>query len=115
MEIIEKFTNNIAVLTVKSSIISEVHAHQIQEKMQNLLGRNIKYIVLNLGEVIYMSSLGIGVLVASMTTLRKIGGDLRLVCLSKSVQNSFTITRLALVFRTYETAEEAVASFKSEM
>jgi len=68
-------------------------------------------IVLDLSGVTRIDSHGIGTMVGLWATARKNGGDLKLAALSNSVQDSFTIARLVSLFSTFETAEQAAASF----
>ena len=112
MVITEKITDHIVVLTLRSSVVSEPTIHEIRKKIQSLVDRKMKFVVLNMAEVTYVSSLGLGILVSALTSLRRIGGDLHLVCLTTSVQNSFVITQLTQVFQTFETVSDALASFK---
>jgi len=56
----------------------------------------------------------LGVLTASLTTLRNEGGDLRLPGVTKKIESILMVTRLASIFRTIETVDRAVASFKTQ-
>jgi anti-sigma B factor antagonist len=75
------------------------------------LGRGAKKIVLNLGEVSYIDSSGLGELVSSYTTASNQGGKVKLLNLQKKVQDLLQITKLYTVFDTYENEADAVLSF----
>ena len=111
MEITEKIIDQVAVLTLKGSVVAEPTIHEIRDMIHALIGRERKFVILNMEEVTYMNSMGLGMLVAALTTLRRIGGDLKLVCLTANVKNSFVITQLTQVFQIFETEKEALASF----
>lgn len=68
-------------------------------------------IVLDLGDVTYIDSSGLGTLVGLYTSARKAGGNIRLARLNSRVIELLQITRLVTVFETYDTAEKAAAAF----
>jgi anti-sigma B factor antagonist len=59
-----------------------------------------------------MNSVSLGVLIAGHSNYAKRGAQLKLCAVDKKIQNIFVVTRLSLVFETYETEEEAIKSFK---
>lgn len=69
-------------------------------------------VVVDLARVQLMNSSGLGMLVSALTSLRNAGGDLRLAAVSERIQSLFVITRLASVFKSYPTVDEAVTSFE---
>ena len=75
-------------------------------------GASSKSVVVDLGRVALVNSSGLGQLVAAVTTLRGMGGDLRLASVSERVENLFVITRLSSVFKRFPSADAAVASFE---
>ncbi len=70
-----------------------------------------KKIVLNLAEVIYIDSSGVGELVSTYTTVANHGGQLKLLCLTKKVREVLAITKLLTVFQSYDNEPATVASF----
>jgi anti-sigma B factor antagonist len=68
-------------------------------------------IVLNLADVNYIDSPGVGELVHSYTTVADHGGQLRLLCLTKKVQEVLAITKLLTVFQAYDNETATIASF----
>jgi anti-sigma B factor antagonist len=113
MQIKEKIDNNIAVLTFKGDLLGEPDTTTIREKIKSLVNDDVKHVIVDLGGVNYMNSSGLGTLIASLTTMRAAGGELRLARIGEKVQNLFIITQLVKVFDTYETVERALASFKA--
>jgi anti-sigma B factor antagonist len=114
MTIKEKITNDVAVLSLKGDLVSEVDTSKIKEKIHSLASDNIKNVIMDLGGVQFINSSGLGTLISALTTIKNAGGDLRLAGLGERVENLFVITKLVKVFDTYETVDRAVSSFTSK-
>ena len=84
----------------------------LKDKMQSLLQQGRKNVLLNLGEVSYVDSAGLGQIVQSYATIMKNGGSLKLLNVTKRIKDLLSITKLLTVFETYEAEGEAVNSFK---
>jgi anti-sigma B factor antagonist len=84
----------------------------VRNLISDLLGKGNKKILLNLGEVDYIDSSGIGVLVSSFSTVRSQGGELKLVNLSKRIRDLLQITKLYNLFDVKDDEAAAVASFR---
>ena len=83
----------------------------LRDSIREALSGTRKNIVLNLGEVSYIDSSGLGQLIGSYATVRERGGQLKLVNLQKKVVDLMQITKLLTVFETYNTEAAALASF----
>ncbi|HKW18810.1 MAG TPA: STAS domain-containing protein [Terriglobales bacterium] len=83
----------------------------LREMVENVAESGKKNIVLNLGEVTYMDSSGLGELVKTHTTIRNIEGEVKLVNLSKRVAELLQMTKLSSVFDIYEDEASAIGSF----
>ena len=83
----------------------------LREMVGNLTESGKKNIVLNLGEVTYMDSSGLGELVKTHTTIRNLQGEVKLVNLSKRVEELLQMTKLSSVFDIYEDEASAIGSF----
>jgi anti-sigma B factor antagonist len=84
---------------------------QLRDAVRDLLAKGSKQILLNLGEVTYIDSSGIGELVSAYTTVKNQGGELKLLNLTKKVHDLLQITKLYTVFDVKEDEASAVASF----
>ena len=84
---------------------------QLRDEVRDLLSKGSKQILLNLGDVTYIDSSGIGELVSAFTTVRNQGGDLKLLNLTKKVHDLLQITKLYTVFDVKDDEASAVASF----
>jgi anti-sigma B factor antagonist len=72
-----------------------------------------KQIVLDLGGVTYIDSIGLGVLVGLLISAQKAGGDIKLANLKPHLIDVLGVTKLMTVFETFERAEDAVRSFNA--
>lgn len=87
-------------------------ASAFRDRIRELASGGSKKILLNLAEVTYIDSSGIGELVSGFTTVTNGGGQLKLVGLSKRVKDLLQITKLYTVFDVYDDEAAAVGSFK---
>jgi anti-sigma B factor antagonist len=86
-------------------------ASAFRDAIRELVAKGNKKVLLNLGEVSYIDSSGIGELVSGFTTVTNSGGQLKLVGLSKRVKDLLQITKLYTVFEAFDDETEAVRSF----
>ena len=84
----------------------------LKDVVRELLSKGQKKILLNLGDVNYIDSSGIGELVSAFTTVRNQGGELKLLNLTKKVHDLLQITKLCTVFDVKDDEAAAISSFK---
>lgn len=114
MDIKERVVNGVSVLDLSGKIVLGEGDGQIRDRIKDLLADGQKKILLNLAEVNYIDSAGLGALISSYTTTkRQQGGNLKLVNLTKRIQDLLAITKLITVFETYDNEDEAIASFSN--
>lgn len=113
MDIKERVVDGVSVLDLSGKIVLGEGDGQVRERIKDLLSDGQKKILLNLGDVNYIDSAGLGALIGSYTTTRREGGSLKLVNLTKRIQDLLAITKLITVFETYETEAEAIESFSA--
>ena len=83
----------------------------LRDTIKDLLGKGQKKILLNLGDVSYIDSSGIGELVSAFTTVKNGGGELKLLNLTKKVHDLLQITKLYTVFDVKDDEASAISSF----
>ena len=83
----------------------------LREEVRKLLGEGKKKIVLNLADVNYIDSSGLGELVSAYTAVKNGGGELKLLNLTSKVRDLLVITKLVTVFDVKDNAAAAVSSF----
>lgn len=113
MEISERSSGKVTVLDVSGKITLGEGDALLKDKLQSLLHQGRKDVLLNLGQVQYVDSAGLGAIVAAYTTMTREGGSLKLVSVTKRLQDLLTITKLLTVFDTFDSEEEALRSYKS--
>ena len=84
----------------------------LRDAVRDLLSKGQKHILLNLGDVTYIDSSGIGELVSAFTTVKNQGGELKLLNLTRKVHDLLQITKLFTVFDIYTDETTAVNSFR---
>jgi anti-sigma B factor antagonist len=83
----------------------------LRDTIKDLLGKGQKKILLNLGDVSYIDSSGIGELVSAFTSVRNQGGELKLLHLTKKVHDLLQITKLYTVFDVKDDEATAIGAF----
>jgi anti-sigma B factor antagonist len=86
-------------------------ASSFRDKIRDLVTGGNKKLLLNLAEISYIDSSGIGELVSSFTTVTNLGGSVKLLNLTKRVQDLLQITKLYTVFEVFDDETKAVRSF----
>jgi anti-sigma B factor antagonist len=113
MQIDERTIGDVLILDVKGRITLGEGDEMLKDKVNSLLNQGQKKIILNLAEVPYIDSAGLGEIVRTYTTVSRQGGSLKLLSLTKRITDLLAITKLLTVFETYESENDAVQSFSS--
>ena len=111
---VEKLVDGVTLLDLRGRITLDAETEAFRTKLKQLLNAGRHHLILNLGEVTYVDSVGLSSLVAGFTSARTAGGDLKLLHLPRGVHQLLQITRLSTVFDIYEDLESAVKSFQSD-
>jgi anti-sigma B factor antagonist len=102
---------DVTVIDVAGRITLGEGSSALREALRDLVTKNQKKILLNLGDVTYIDSSGIGELVSGFTTVTNSGGSLKLLNLNKRVKDLLQITKLYTVFDVHEDEAAAIRSF----
>ena len=108
---VEKIIDGVMLLDVRGRITLGPETEALRAKMKHLVDDGQMRIIMDLGEVSYIDSVGLSTLVAAYTTSRRMGGDLKLLHLPRGVHQLLQITRLSTVFEIHEELESALKSF----
>jgi anti-sigma B factor antagonist len=103
--------DGITILDLSGRITLGEGSVQLRDATRDLLSKGSKNILLNLGDVNYIDSSGIGELVSAYTTVRNQGGELKLLNLTKKVHDLLQITKLYTVFDVKDDEATAIASY----
>jgi anti-sigma B factor antagonist len=113
MQIEERTIGDVVVLDIKGRVQLGDGDEMLKDKVNSLLNQGRKKIVLNLAEVPYIDSAGLGEVVRTFTTVSRQGGQLKLLNLTKRITDLLAITKLLTVFDTYDSEQDAVQSFSA--
>ena len=112
LNIKERQAGDITVLDMDGKITIGEGSVALRSAIRRLLEEGKKKILLNLGQVGYIDSSGIGELVSSYTAISNAGGQLKLLNLTQKLKDLLGITKLLTVFDTYTNESEALGSYK---
>ena len=108
MEIQERTVGPVTILDLDGKLVLGDGDGLLKDKVNSLIFQGQHQIVLNLGGVPYIDSAGLGQLIASSTTVARQGGQLRLLNVTKRVQDLLSIVKLLTVFDVYTSEADAV-------
>ena len=112
MEIVERSVNDVTVLDLKGKMTLGEGDELLKDKINSLLAAGKKKLLLNLEAVPYIDSAGLGEVVRTYTTVSRQGGSLKLLNLTKRIEDLLSITKLLTVFDTFDSEAEAIKSYK---
>ena len=111
MQIEERVVGNVTILDLKGKITLGEGDEALKDKINSLILQGHKRMLLNLADVPYIDSAGLGEIVRTYTTVSRQGGQLKLVNLTKRITDLLSITKLLTVFETFDSESEAIKSF----
>jgi anti-sigma B factor antagonist len=111
MKVTTRQVDGVTILDLSGRITLGEGSVQLRDAIRDLLSKGSKLILLNLADVNYIDSSGIGELVSAYTTVRNQGGELKLLNLTKKVHDLLQITKLYTVFDVKDDEATAIASF----
>jgi anti-sigma B factor antagonist len=111
MKVNTRQVDGVTILDLSGRITLGEGSVQLRDAVRDLLAKGSKLILLNLADVNYIDSSGIGELVSAYTTVRNQGGELKLLNLTKKVHDLLQITKLYTVFDVKDDEASAIASY----
>src|SRR5262247_499923 len=114
MQVSERMVGDVMIVDVSGKVtLGEGGDAILGDKFRSLVHQGHKKLLLNLADVTYVDSAGLGAIVQSYATVKNQGGALKLVNATKRLHDLLSITKLLLVFETFDNEAEAVASFST--
>jgi len=101
----------VVILTLKGEMVGGPDAVVLSEKLHQLIAEDKAKVVVDMSQVRWMNSSGLGILIGGLNTVRKVRGDLKLCGLTEKPRHLMKITQLDKVFDICNTKEEAVERF----
>jgi anti-sigma B factor antagonist len=114
MELIERRIADVTLLELKGRLVFDDGDLALRSRVNALVDEGRLKIILDLKGITYIDSCGVGVLIAKFVSVRRRGGDVRLLMLSPRSHHVMKISGLLTVFETFTSENEAVASFSTE-
>jgi anti-sigma B factor antagonist len=111
MQLTERQVGGAMILDLVGDLTSDQDAERLKDAIHSLIQQGRADVIVNLADVPYVSSTGLGRLVASYSSLVKAGGSMKLLHLNQRNHHLLLVTRLIMVFEPFDSEEEAVASF----
>jgi anti-sigma B factor antagonist len=113
MRIEERFVDNVVVVKVRGDIVLDGSGPDLSDRIRNLLDHDRRRIVLDLGDVRYVDSGGIGELVESFTAAQHRGSSVKLLGVTRRLNDLLVITKLLNVFECFDSEDAAIESFRT--
>ena len=111
LQIVEKESGGVTILALSGRVTLGEESNQLRSHIKDMLAEGAKRLVLDLGNVSYIDSAGLGTLVAGYTSSQSQGAVMKLANLTKRFREQLNITKLVTVFDVYDSVEAAVKSF----
>src|SRR5262245_4835269 len=111
MEISERRVGDVTILDLKGRLIFDEGFEPLRSKLSDVIGHGDLKVLLNLDEVTYLDSAGIGLIACKYVTLHRMGGELKLCNLHSRSYRVLNVTKLLTVFESFATEEDALKTF----
>ncbi len=111
LEIRKRERESVTVLDLSGRITAGEEASSLRDRLRELAAHGVKDVILNLKEVDYIDSTGLGAMVVGFTALRRVDGKLKLEHLNKRTAELLVLTKLTTVFELFSDEQDAINSF----
>jgi anti-sigma B factor antagonist len=101
---------DVHVLTPKKNLMGQEETLALRGAFEEVAARGAPKVVVDLGKIDWMNSMGIGALVGMMTSCKNRGGSFSVVRIGRRIRSSLVVTKIALIMDTFETLEEGLAA-----
>jgi anti-sigma B factor antagonist len=111
MHIEQRSVGDVTIIGLRGRLLAPEGDELLRDKVRSLVQQGVKKIIINLADVPYVDSSGLGGMVSTYTTVTREGGRLVLLNVTKRLSDLLVITKLTQVFEVYDDEKEALASF----
>ncbi len=112
MRIKETDKDGIVILTLSGKMMLDAKSAGLHDYVKNLIEQGKTKVIMDMGKITWFGSTGLGALLASYTSLKDNGGDLKVARATRKIRSVFMFTQIIKVLENYDTVEEAVAAIK---
>ncbi|MCB0279061.1 MAG: STAS domain-containing protein [Calditrichaeota bacterium] len=111
MKIKEHYHGTTVELQLSGNLMGGDETTAVHEKVRELIQEGFKHIIVNLADVKWVNSSGLGMMMAALASCKNADGDLRMANVTDKINSLLMITQLTKVFHNYDSVEKAVASY----
>lgn len=101
------------VIELKGNVMGGEDTKEFNDLLHKLIDEGKKNIVVDLSDVKFMNSSGLGMMIGGLTTMKKAGGNLKLARVTEKIESLLIITKLITIFEFYEKVDDAIKSFSN--
>ncbi|SYZ74436.1 Anti-sigma factor antagonist [Candidatus Zixiibacteriota bacterium] len=112
MKIVDEIKNDVVIIKLEGKVMGGPDATIFYGKLHEYVDAGKKKVIIDLSGVEWMSSVGLGMLISALTTMKNKGGELKLTGVTKTIQSLLTITRLMTIFESHDSIDDAIKTFK---
>jgi len=113
MKIKEEEHGDVVVLRMEGKLMGGPDADSFQQTIRDLVEHGKRNVLVDMGNVSWVNSTGLGILISGYTTLKNAGGVLKLVRVNKRIHQIFMVTKLQTIFDSFDDEAGALASFRT--
>ncbi len=110
-KIVEQY--NAVIIELKGNVMGGEDTKEFNELLHKFLDEGKKNLVVDLSDVKFMNSSGLGMLIGGLTTMKKGNGQLKLARTTEKIESLLVITKLITIFESYDSVDEAIKSFSN--
>ncbi len=114
MKIKERLRDGVAILELSGKIMGGPDSERFSSTLKSLIHEGVHHVLVDLKEVTWVNSTGLGILISGYTTMKRNNGELKLLNVSERIDSIFMVTKLYSVFESYKDEEEAIVSFAAK-
>ena len=111
LKISQREVDGVVILSLKGKLIGGTEANQLRDTIKELINGEKHKVLIDLANVSWIDSTGLGTLISAYTSFKKVDGQLKLLRLTKKIRNLLVITQLITVLEDWDDEQEAIASF----
>jgi anti-sigma B factor antagonist len=110
MKITDELRNDIVIIGLEGKVMGGPDATMFHGKLHEYVNAGNKKIIIDLARVEWMSSVGLGMLISALTTMKNNQGEMCLANVTESIESLLTITKLVTIFKTHDSIDAAIDS-----
>jgi anti-sigma B factor antagonist len=111
VKIDKQVNNDVAILRLSGDLTGGTDGEHFHDTIKQVIAEGKTKVLVDMGKVYLVNSTGLGILIAALTSTKSAGGTLKLLSVTKRIESLLMVTKLSLIFETFQDEEKAIASF----